>query len=83
MLLDAARGDRGCRAEAVATLAIWWEAMPKALRQRIDAKIEAWQTEHPQATEAAAADRKVKMFLPNLLNRSSFTGLALAARLPL
>jgi hypothetical protein len=76
MLLAAARGDPGCRAEAIATMPLWWDQMPRDLRNNIDARVDAWLRDHPRwasssAVATAVQRRKVDMLLPHLRHHRS------------
>jgi len=83
MLIDAARGDRGCIAEASATLPMWWDHLPQAVRNNIDAKVTAWQADHPKVTDQAARKRRLQLLFPQLRDhRAGTQRLSVAARLP-
>ena len=84
MLIRAGQGDRDARQEALATMPLWWPTMPAAVRNNVDARIAAWQADHPHVTDDAALNRKLLMFLPFLRDdRSGVQRLFPAARIPI
>ena len=82
MLIRAAQGDRTELDAAVATIKLWWDAMPKALRSNIDACSKQWRIEHPTVPDATCDRRRVQQILVHLQRRSGVQRLAVAARLP-
>ncbi len=79
MLHKAAQGDRRARDQAIATMPLWWERMPEALRHNIEFKADAWRRDHPRATERQAAGRRLDVFLPHLRKQSSGARLLMPA----
>lgn len=82
MLHKAAQGDRQARDQALATMPLWWDQMPQALRNNIDFRIQVWRDYHPTATDRQASARRLAMLLPNLRDcRSGAQRLLPAARI--
>lgn len=71
---------RAARAEAVATLPLWWEAMPQSVRNNIDFRVDHWSREHPSAGPDEADRRRFLMLLPALRKRSGMPRIGVAAR---
>ncbi|MGB2984746.1 MAG: hypothetical protein WBE26_02590 [Phycisphaerae bacterium] len=83
MLLDAARGDREARNQAVATMPLWWAQMPQGIRNNIDFRVDAWRRDHSRTTDRPFALRKLDMLLPHFRDhRCGAQRLGAAARLP-
>ena len=82
MLIAASRGDRDELDAAAATMGMWWEAMPKALRSNIDACSVQWRIDHPTVPVATCDRRRVMQILVHLRRRSGVQRLSVAARLP-
>jgi len=71
VLLEAAHGDRHARDQAIATLPLWWDALPQTVRHNIGFKVDAWQADHPRVTARQLAARKLDMLLPAIRNRQT------------
>lgn len=69
MLIHASKGDKEARAQAIATMPLWWDRMPEQVRHNIDFKIARWHEQHPHANDLFLAQRKVAMFLPQVRSR--------------
>lgn len=57
MLLDVSRGDRDADRQAVATMPLWWEMLPRCLRESIEAAVNEWLDLNPRWRRAARAER--------------------------
>ncbi len=69
MLLAAARGDKHARRQTIATVELWWESMPQAIRNNLDFKAAAWRRDHPHVTDALITARRVDMMLAEVAKR--------------
>lgn len=84
MLLDAARGNRAARRQAIATMPVWWHSMPAGLRNNLDFTARAWHDRHPLVTDVHLASRKLDMILSRIRhNRHGTQALAIAQRIPI
>lgn len=81
MLIRASQGDRTELDAAVATISMWWDAMPKTLRSNIDACSKQWCIDHPTVPDATCDRRRVMQILVHLKRRSGAQRLAVAARM--
>ncbi|MCO6436508.1 MAG: hypothetical protein J5J06_05425 [Phycisphaerae bacterium] len=94
MLIGVGQGDREAEKQAVATLPLWWESLPKTLRDRLDVAAKEWLDDNPKWRRAAAAarmeheldllvrKRKVALLRPHLRPaRSGIQRLGVALRL--
>ena len=78
---DADPAARRARTEAVATLLIWWQWMPRSITSKIDFHIDQWRRAHQTATDKTANRRRFLMFLSHLRNNRGVERLAVAARI--
>lgn len=81
MLIHASQGDSNELDAAVATIALWCDAMPKALRNNIDACSKQWRIDHPSVPDATCLPRRVQQILGHLRRRSGVQRLAVVARM--
>ncbi len=84
MLLRAAQGDREAREQAIATIALWWDAMPQTIRHNIDFRVaQGWKREHSNASARTVSARKFHMLISKLRDgKTGAQNLNLAGRLP-
>ena len=83
MLLDAGRRDGRAREQAVATRALWWDSMPRDIRDNIECRVDAWRRDHPRVNDRETAARMVDMLLAKLRDhRSGAHRLGVAIRIP-
>lgn len=77
--LRVAKGDRQAKFELIATLPLWWDGLPEAVRGGIDARIEGWVRDSAR-TEVQIATRRVLSLIPHLRDvRGELTALSAAA----
>ena len=79
--LRVAKGDRHAKFELIATLRLWWDGLPDAVRRDIDSRIEAWSKDRSR-TEVQIATRRVLSLIPRLRDiRGELTTLSAAAKM--
>jgi hypothetical protein len=79
--LRVAKGDRHAKFELIATLRLWWDGLPGAVRRDIDARIESWSRDRSR-TEMQIATRRVLSLIPRLRAiREELTALSAAAKM--
>lgn len=68
----ASLGDKVSRHQAVATMPIWWDAMPQQLHNNIDFRIQAWQRDHPRTNTTTAQSRRLDLLLAKAMIKRSY-----------
>lgn len=66
MLFAAARGDSEARAQAVATMPLWWDRMPESTRNNIDVWLEVWKRDHARSSDRSARAVQLSMLFREL-----------------